>query len=148
MKFQYVKLRPDAVAPTKAHPDDSGWDLTILGPHKRLNDTTVLYSTGIAVCPPAGFYFEIVPRSSISKKLPYHVLANSVGTIDASYRGELFVALRNFQPEMTSEMNFPCKLFQLILRPLIMAEGEEVEELSTTVRGAGGFGSTDDILSK
>jgi dUTP pyrophosphatase len=138
-RIQFVKTHPNAVIPNKAHPSDSGWDLTVISLEKTMDEGNVeLYNTHIKVKPPAGFYFEVVPRSSISKT--GYALANSVGVIDASYRGDVFIALRKLRPDVTLEL--PCRIAQLVLRPLIHFESEVVEALDDTVRGSGGFGSS------
>lgn len=140
------KLRPDAVVPSKAHPSDAGFDLTLIRLVKHhydfsFNVTASFYGTGIAVEIPEGYVGVIVPRSSISKTT--FSLANSVGIIDSSYRGELIVALRD-NKSLTDAANaeLPYKGFQLILIKLDEFNVEETEELSETARGEGGFGST------
>lgn len=136
--FKFVRTRQDAVPPRKAHATDSGYDLWLLEKVKEENGMQ-LYDTGIAVKPPHGFYFELVGRSSISKS--GYILANSVGIIDASYRGTLKVALVKVNPE-APELELPCRLVQLIPRQFLHLEAVEVEELDTTTRGVGGFGSS------
>lgn len=161
------KIDEKAVIPTRAHASDSGYDLTLIGIDKIKGDT-IFFKTGLQVKPPAGHYFEVYPRSSISQ-LPL-MLANSVGIIDSSYRGELIVAIRVLHGEMgtSSERDtYPSgminaldarpasmtevanlilgkkpKIAQMILRKRIETSFEEVQELDTTERGEGGFGST------
>ena len=138
--LEWARLHVDAVPPSKAHPQDSGFDVTLLGVKEGTeNRRAPLYRTGIAVSPPHGWYVDLVPRSSISKT-GYRV-ANGFGVIDATYRGELYVALEKVDPE-APELEFPVKLVQMILRPLVDASVAEVESLNSTERGAGGFGST------
>lgn len=140
MEFHFTKTHPDAVAPTKSYPTDSGWDVTVLSLDKELDDGNVhLYNSHLTVKPPPGYYFEIVPRSSISKT--GYSLANSVGVIDSSYTGNLYVALRKSRPDV-KPLELPCRIAQLILRPLIHATAVQVESLDITDRGSGGFGST------
>lgn len=162
-------LDENAEVPTRAHESDTGYDLKFIGVHKIVGDV-IFFKTGISIAPPEGFYFEIVPRSSISK-LPLE-LANSVGVIDEHYRGEVLVALRITHSMMGQEqtnvsfpqglvklfgtrpptmnavaqqvlMNKP-KLCQLILRKREDTEFKVVGELDETMRGSGGFGSTDE----
>lgn len=140
MKIQFVRKHDDAVTPTRAHFSDVGLDLTAIKEYKILPNGVVLYDTGIAVSPPPGYYIEIVPRSSMSKT--GWMLANSVGTIDPSYTGNLFIALvRVVLNAPTPELPF-CKC-QMVLRKAEYAQMEEVQNLTNTVRGDGGFGSTD-----
>ena len=140
-QLRFKKCEPDAVIPTKAYPSDTGYDLTLIRVSKDMSrgrQTIIMFDTGIAVCPPDGYYTEVVPRSSISKT--GYMLANSVGIIDASYRGSIKVVLKG--DETLKNLALPYKGFQLILRKLEEAEVVEVDDLDDTVRGEGGFGST------
>jgi deoxyuridine 5'-triphosphate nucleotidohydrolase len=136
--FKFLRTRQDAIPPRKAHATDSGYDLWLLEKVKEENGM-VMYDTGIAVKPPHGYYFELVGRSSISKS--GYIMANSVGIIDSSYRGTLKVALIKVNKEMP-DLELPCRLVQLIPRQFLHLEAIEVEELDTTERGEGGFGSS------
>lgn len=140
LAMKFVKLRPDAVLPTKATDGSIGFDLTILGVHSTTPDSSVVYChTGLKVRPPPGFYTKIYPRSSICKS--GYSLANSVGIIDTDYRGELLVPLRRH--DANAVITFPCRMAQLV--PELdhsFIIGVEVEALDETVRGEGGFGST------
>lgn len=166
-------LDEKAVIPTRAHESDTGYDLTFIKVNKIVGDV-IFFGTGLSVAPPEGYYFEIVPRSSISK-LPLE-LANSIGIIDEHYRGELMVAVRVTWSEMGQELtnvSFPkgiVKIFgarpptmtavaqqilinkptltQMILRKREDTEFKVVEELDETKRGVGGFGSTDVVKDK
>lgn len=166
-------LDEKAQIPTRAHDSDTGYDLKFIGIHKIVGDV-IFFKTGISVAPPEGFYFDIVPRSSISK-LPLE-LANSVGIIDEHYRGEIMVAIRITHSLMGQEqtnISFPqglVKIFgvrpptmnavaqqilihkpvlcQMILRKREDTDFVVVEELDETTRGNGGFGSTDEPKSK
>lgn len=141
-QLRFKKCDPDAVIPTKAHPSDTGYDLTLIGMSKDMSrggQTIIMFDTGIAVCPPDGYYTEVVPRSSLSKT--GFMLANSVGIIDASYRGSIKVVLTG--DDSLHSLQLPFKGFQLILRKLEEVEAIEVDDLDETTRGTGGFGSTD-----
>lgn len=129
-----------AVTPTKAHPSDIGYDLTVIDVFKKISDRITLFETGIAVSPPNGYYLEILPRSSLSKT--GYMLANSVGTIDPDYTGTLKVALIKVDTDM-KDIELPFTRCQLILRKAENAGIELVESLINTKRGDGGFGSTD-----
>ena len=85
MHFLYKRTISDAPAPSKSHPDDAGYDLSIVSKVKDMGGGVALYDTGIAVAPPQGYHFELVGRSSISKT--GYMLANNIGIIDAGYRG-------------------------------------------------------------
>ena len=136
--FTYVRRSEQAVAPFKQNPMDTGYDLTVIRERKRENGV-IFYDTDISVIPPEGYYFDIVPRSSISK-LPF-VLANSPGIIDCLYTGNIIVALRytGTDPEMPG-LTLPCRIVQLIPRRLELLQAVEgtMEDLVPTVRGEDG----------
>jgi deoxyuridine 5'-triphosphate nucleotidohydrolase len=141
--LKYIKIDPIAVTPTKAHFSDVGYDVSILGLHKVLVTNkeipvTALYRTGIKLDIPMGYYVELVPRSSISKS--GYVLANSIGIIDCSYKGELLVALTKINGE--AEIEYPFKCCQLIMRKQIFPDMIEINEMQSTTRSEGGFGSS------
>lgn len=131
-------VHPEAHLPKKEHISDSGYDLTLIYEKKRMGKT-VLYGTGVILEAPFGWYFDVVPRSSIIKR--GYILANSVGVIDRSYRGEIFVPLIKVD-DAAPELELPARVAQLIPRPILHFPVKEVEVLSATRRGAGGFGST------
>ena len=136
--FHWTKTRPDAVAPSKSRASDSGFDLVLLEAVRQLGDVT-LYDTGVRVQPAYGWYFDLVPRSSISKT--GYMLANSVGVIDRTYTGPVLVALRKVDPDAPN-LDLPARLVQIIPRPVVHVRFVEVDALDETARGAGGFGST------
>jgi dUTP pyrophosphatase len=145
-------MSDDAVIPTKANFSDVGYDLSIIGLHSVLSKKTeplrastsytpitTLYKTGIKLEIPLGYYVEIVPRSSISKS--GYMLANSIGIIDCSYKGELLVALAKIN-EDADDIKFPFRCCQLIMRKQIYPELIAVQEVEATKRLEGGFGSS------
>lgn len=134
----FKKSRSDAVAPTKAHVSDSGYDLVLLEKIKSVGDVD-FYTTGISVDPPHGYYFDMLPRSSISKT--GYMLANSTGVIDQSYRGDVIVPLRKVDPN-AGDLILPAKLVQLIPRQWYNMLYIEQDDLDMSTRGDGGFGST------
>lgn len=101
---------------------------------------TVLVHTGIAMEIPEGLVGLVYARSGLASKRGL-APANKVGVIDSDYRGEIMVALHN-HGETAQTIADGERIAQLVLTPYIAAEYEEVNELSDTVRGAGGFGST------
>ncbi len=137
--LKYMKITKDAITPTKANFSDVGYDLSIIGITKEFNSKTKLYNTGIKLDIPIGYYIEIVPRSSISKS--GYMLANSIGIIDCSYKGELFVALTKID-EQSADIEFPFKCCQLIMKKQIFPDMIEVDELEISKRSEGGFGSS------
>jgi dUTP pyrophosphatase len=106
-----------------------------LGPLER-----AMVPTGLYIALPDGTEAQVRPRSGLAAKHGISVL-NSPGTIDADYRGEIKVALHNHgtEPQVISAGE---RIAQMVVAPYYTVEYEEVEELSDTVRGAGGFGST------
>lgn len=113
-------------------------DLTesvILKPLER-----AMIPTGLFVELPAGYEMQVRPRSGLAAKHGLTVL-NSPGTVDADYRGEIRVILVNLSSE-SFEVKPGERIAQLVVARHERAEWKVVEELSTTERGAGGFGST------
>jgi len=100
----------------------------------------VLIPTGIKIELPRGYEAQIRPRSGLAIKSGI-TLSNCVGTIDEDYRGEVCVGLINLSNE-----DFTIKrgdrIAQMLIAPVVRAEISVIEELSATVRGVGGFGST------
>lgn len=135
---QLIRMSPDAVVPTKAHDSDAGFDVTLTRVIERDGPRT-LYGTGIKVAPPAGTYFTLNGRSSLSKA--GYMLANCVGIIDESYRGEIMLVLFKFDASKT-DLILPFRAGQLVLCRTVAAAMAEVDVLDVTERGEGGFGST------
>ncbi|MCV0426002.1 MAG: dUTP diphosphatase [Roseibium sp.] len=99
-----------------------------------------LVPTGLAMALPAGFEAQVRPRSGLAAKHGVTVL-NTPGTIDADYRGEVKVILINLGRE-TFEIARGERIAQMVIAPVLQAEIQEVDTLSDTKRGTGGFGST------
>lgn len=136
--FRWAKVLPDALPPSKEFASDSGFDLTLISREKRVG-AVEFFRTGLRVQPAFGWYFDLVPRSSISKT--GYMLANGVGVIDRAYVGEILVPLVKVDSS-APDLPLPARLVQIIPRQIIAAELIEVDELDSTARGAGGFGST------
>jgi len=137
---KFVLTNPQAVIPKKEILSDIGYDLTCISVNKVISKNITRYDTGIAVSPPPGYYMEVVPRSSLSQK--GYMLANSIGVIDPSYTGNLLITLIKVD-ESLPDLKLPFIVCQLIMRPALYFNLKQVEELKTTKRGDGGFGSTD-----
>jgi len=99
-----------------------------------------LIPTGLAMALPAGYEAQVRPRSGLAAKHGLTVL-NTPGTIDADYRGEVKVILINLG-EAPFTIARGERIAQMVVAPVLQASIREVETLSETVRGAGGFGST------
>lgn len=102
--------------------------------------THALVPTGLAMALPQGYEAQVRPRSGLAAKHGVTVL-NSPGTIDADYRGEVKVILINHGPQ-AFEITRGERIAQMLVAPVTRASLTEVSELSETVRGEGGFGST------
>lgn len=99
-----------------------------------------IIKTGLSIALPIGFEAQVRPRSGLAAKKGITVL-NAPGTIDADYRGEIGVILVNLSNEVFT-VNDGERIAQLIIAIHARVSWEEVKTLSTTERGAGGFGST------
>ena len=135
------KLDENAIIPTYGSPYSAGADLysamddVTIAPH-----TTTLIKTGLALELPVGFAGLIYARSGLASKRGL-APANKVGVIDCDYRGEVMVALHNHN-EIAQTVAKGERIAQLVITPYVVADFEEADELSETVRGEGGFGST------
>jgi len=143
LTVKFRKLVPEAVTPQYAQDGDAGMDLTSTS--FRRTDTFMEYGTGIAVEIPSSHVGLLFPRSSITKAPKGVSLKNSVGVIDSNYRGEILVRFEfPYSNYHRAEMpDIGDKIAQLIIIPYPKVHLEEVQELSDSNRGDGGFGSTD-----
>lgn len=135
-------LRPDAIVPTRAHPTDAGVDLAVPDPVvvPAAGTGHVTVGLGFAVAIPAGWVGLIIPRSSTGTKLHLR-WQNTVGVVDADYRGELMVAIQSDNP-CDVHLEAGQRVGQLVVVPCLLGDVEVVDTLDTTVRGTAGFGST------
>jgi dUTP pyrophosphatase len=136
MKVRIKKLNENAVIPTYAKEGDAGMDLVITD-IKGENKYDITYGFGISMEIPEGFMGLVFPRSSIRKT--DLVLSNSVGVIDSGYRGEIQVT---FKKSGLNKYEIGDRGAQIIIIPHPPVQFLEVKELSDTLRGEGGFGST------
>lgn len=136
-----VEKISDVNLPEYAHASDAGADIMAAETITIPAGETKIVKTGLKVAVPIGYMLNIYPRSGISLKTPLRV-ANSVGVIDSLYRGEIGVIMTNIG---TSDYTIEAgtKIAQAIIMPAPMIQWEEVEQLDSTERGEGGFGSTD-----
>ena len=142
MKIQVKKLKPNAKLPVYGSQYAAGADLYACeeSPVEIGAGQTVFIHTGIAVELPDGTVGLIYARSGLACKQDL-APANKVGVVDCDYRGEIMVALHNHGTQ-TRVVKSGDRIAQFVVTPYITACYEEAEELSDTVRGAGGFGST------
>lgn len=163
IQIPFVKCHPDAKMPEYAHPDDSGMDVYAVDDYVIHPGETKLIPTGIRVAVPNGYEIQIRPKSGRALKTKMRI-ANSIGTVDAGFRGELQVIIENIEPPIKditydfddngrpiitsilrgSDMTIGKgeKFAQLVLMEVPKAVLFQVENLDDTERGNGGFGST------
>lgn len=138
MDIKIKKLHKNAKMPYRANPTDAGADLVAVSKEYNM-EGTITYGIGLSFEIPKGYCGLLVPRSSCSK-MNLH-MPNSVGIIDSDYRGEVKAVYR-----MTAENSLVYQIgdrvAQLLIVPIELATFTEVDELSETERGIGGFGST------
>lgn len=159
LQVKIKRLHPDAVIPTYAKPGDAGMDLVAVDwEYDDLGN--LVYGTGIAVEIPDGYVGLVFPRSSIAKYDLFQT--NSVGVIDSGYRGEIKVKFKTPLTEANAthenhlghsilkiyaaikltEYAKGDRIAQLIILPYPQVQFTEVDELTPTERGTGGFGSS------
>ena len=135
--IMYVYNGDSGISPSKAYKTDVGFDLTALSVKKVKGD--YIYETNAQLILPTGYGASLRPRSSIRN---YGiVLSNAVGVIDSGYRGSI-QATFNYYGSTKQRYAVGDRIGQLVILPYPQVEFEEVEELSETIRGNGGFGSS------
>lgn len=166
MEIKYKKLREDAVAPYRRFDVDAGFDFTAIW--KEVKDKYTEYGTGIAIEIPSGYVGYLFPRSSVRDQ--DFMMKNSVGVVDASYRGEIKFSFANvihdmfenvmnadeLSPDYSDGKAINIKLLnrhmdhykigdrvgQLVIMKKPDIKWVEVKELSETKRGTAGYGSS------
>ena len=141
--LNYTKLSPTAKEPVQGSALAAGWDLCADLDQSRIAipvGEVRKISTGIAIALPEGTFGAIYARSGLATKKGL-APANKVGVIDADYRGPVIVAMRNESDEI-QYIEHGERIAQLVVQPYIAVDFNEVDNIGTTARGAGGFGST------
>jgi dUTP pyrophosphatase len=158
MVIKIKKLHKDSIIPSYSKEGDAGMDLTAIS--KTFDsDGNVVYDTGLAFAIPEGYVGLLFPRSSNAKK--DLVLTNSVGVLDSGFRGSVMFKYKPIDSLAHSEdpdegieavdvnEDFIVNMYevgdrvgQIIVLPYPSIEFEQVDELTETNRGEGGFGST------
>ena len=134
-------LDPELEAPSYAHPGDAGADLRAREDIVLLPGERKLVPTGVAIALPEGFVALIHPRSGLATKHGLTIV-NAPGTVDAGYRGEISVTLLNTDSSQPIELRRGDRIAQMVIQRVEHAQFIPVSELSGSVRGTGGFGST------
>lgn len=140
MILKVKRLSDDAILPSYAHEGDAGLDLCSIVDMVLYSGEYKLIRTGIAVELIEGTEAQVRPRSGLALKNGITVL-NTPGTIDSGYRGEIGVILIN-HGEDDFVITKGMKIAQLVIKPVLHVEIEEIGELNNTQRNKGGFGST------
>lgn len=142
MNINLKKLTKTAIIPTRGSSQAAGYDLyadidepVTIEPHM-----TEIIHTGIAIEIPDGYFGAIFARSGLAAKQGLRP-ANCIGVCDSDYRGEYMVALHN-DFIIARTVNQGERIAQLIVMPYLYVEFNEIDELTSTERGGGGFGST------
>jgi dUTP pyrophosphatase len=140
LNVRVKRVKDTATIPKYATYGDAGVDLVAVSKHSDMMNMTVTYDTGLAVEIPEGYVGLVFPRSSVRK---YDLqLSNSVGVIDSGYRGTIQFTFRVLDVDSPKMYEIGDRIGQLIVLPYPIVNFMEVDELSETVRGEGGFGST------
>jgi dUTP pyrophosphatase len=140
VKVRVKRLSPDAKVPRTAKKGDVAFDLYSIIDYELRPGERFAVPTGIAVEIPPGYEGQVRPRSGLALKEGITVL-NTPGTIDSGYRGEVKTIMINHNGE-SFKITKGMRISQLAIRPVPEVEFIEVDDLSDTERGEGGFGST------
>ena len=139
-KIKVQRLHENAMPPFRATEESAGLDFMSAYDYKLLKGTTKKVNTGIAVEIPKGYVGILSIRSSLAKQ--GLSLANSIGVIDSDYRGSVDALIRYAGEGESYSLSRGDRVFQMLVIPVSIVDVKVVNELSSTERGDGGFGST------
>jgi dUTP pyrophosphatase len=141
VRFRRLDSNPDLPLPARATEHAAGYDIRSAEPSVTLQPGEIrLVATGLVMELPEGVECQVRPRSGLALKRGI-TLPNSPGTIDPDYRGELRVIMQNLGPDPVT-LERGERIAQLVFARFEAPTVEEAEEVTTTDRGDGGFGST------
>lgn len=143
MEIKFKKLDPRAVAPSRAYTSDAGVDLTATSITTEINECgqlILVYHTGLALEIPEGYCGILTPRSSVFKKSIS--LTNSIGVIDAGYRGEVMAKFRTTTDVVPAVYREGERFAQLLIMPVPDVTFTETFELSNSDRSDNSYGSS------
>lgn len=140
VKVKVKKIISTAKIPQYQTSGAAGFDLASVISTTIMPGETALVGTGLSFEIPEGYEMQVRPRSGVSAKTNVRV-ANSPGTIDSDFRGEVKVILHNHGPQ-PFKIEEGDRIAQGLIAPVYKAIFEEAEELSQSDRGVGGFGSS------
>ncbi|DAC52611.1 MAG TPA: dUTP diphosphatase [Candidatus Poseidoniaceae archaeon] len=140
--IEFAKLNSEAIIPTQGSPQAAGWDLYALEETIVKRNTSSMIKTGLAIAIPLGWEGQIRCRSSLGKK--GMIMPNGIGTIDSDYRGELMVLATWIGEGDEFVVQKGERVAQLLFSrvPSVKFVERDFEQLGTTDRGTGGFGSS------
>ena len=141
MELRFRKLRAEASLPAAQHPGDAGLDLRAAESAKVDPGARAMIATGLAVAIPDGHAGLVLPRSGLATRHGL-TLANSPGLIDAGYRGEVIVAVVNLDRDEPVVIEQGDRIAQLVIVQVPEVAPAWADELPSSSRGEGGFGST------
>ena len=141
MQLRVARVSDEARLPSRAHSGDAGLDLHAAESARLEPGERASVGTGIAVEIPDGHAGLVLPRSGLAARHGI-ALVNAPGLIDSGYRGELRVLLLNTDGDEAFEIEPGDRIAQLVVSAVADAEPVEVEELTESDRGGGGFGSS------
>tara|TARA_Y100000768_G_C23646282_1_gene526471 strand:- start:106 stop:558 length:453 start_codon:yes stop_codon:yes gene_type:complete len=138
----FAKLDEEASQPTQGTKSAAGWDLRALNDTEVMKGSSTKIRTGLAVAIPEGWEGQIRSRSSLGAK--GMIMPNGVGTIDSDYRGELMVLATWIGEGDSIKLSKGERIAQMLIAPVPLTTYKEVsfDDLPTTDRGEGGFGSS------
>lgn len=141
MKIKLKRLHKDAIIPTYGTEASACLDLYAVEDVTFRSGDTKRIRSGWAFEIPEMYYVEIMPRSGLAIKNDL-IMPNSPGIVDSDYRGEIFVYMKFLKENWQFNIRNGDRFAQMQIKKSILVDFEEVEELSETARGGGGFGST------
>lgn len=142
MKLKVVRSSPEILLPTRGSDEAAGWDIYYPDDYLLYGGDAILVDTGLSVEIPKGYYLSIVLRSSLGRN--GIIIPNAPAIIDSDYRGIISIILKNTSDPKSYPYSLKNgqRIAQMILHKYEEIEFEEVEKLSESKRGLGGFGST------
>ena len=143
MKIKLRRLHKDAIIPTYATEGSAAVDLYVIENYSIKPGKVIWLRTGIAIEVPKGYYAEVYNRSGMAAKREIIIVSSRV--IDSDYRGELMIPVKliaDIPDGWFSPIKKGSRIAQMIIKKYEKIDFEEVDELSETDRGTGGFGST------
>ena len=140
--IEFAKLNSEAIIPTQGSSQAAGWDLYALEETIVKRNTSSMIKTGLAIAIPLGWEGQIRCRSSLGKK--GMIMPNGIGTIDSDYRGELMVLATWIGQGDEFVVQKGERVAQLLFSrvPRVKFVERDFDQLGTTDRGTGGFGSS------